>query len=95
METIVAISTAVGNGGIGIIRMSGKEAFPILKKMFRTYKNEKLNIEEIDGYTIKYGFIIDSETNEKIDEVKSKMESGDYANVKSEDIADKIIGGIL
>ena len=69
METIVAISTAVGNGGIGIIRMSGKEAFPILKKMFRTYKNEKLNIEEIDGYTIKYGFIIDSETNEKIDEV--------------------------
>ena len=32
METIVAISTAVGNGGIGIIRMSGKEAFPILKK---------------------------------------------------------------
>ena len=25
METIVAISTAMGNGGIGIIRMSGKE----------------------------------------------------------------------
>lgn len=31
----------------------------------------------------------------KIDEVMAKIEKGDYANVKSEDIADKIIGGIL
>ena len=32
---------------------------------------------------------------DKIEDVKAKMEKGDYANVKSEDIADKIIGGIL
>lgn len=31
----------------------------------------------------------------KVDEVKAKMEKGEYANVKSEDIATKIIGGIL
>lgn len=37
--TIVAISTAVGNGGIGIIRMSGKDAFIILKKIFKNNKN--------------------------------------------------------
>ena len=69
METIAAISTAMGNGGIGIIRMSGKDAFSILKKIFRNNKNEEIKLENIKGYTIKYGFIIDNNTNEKIDEV--------------------------
>ena len=69
METIAAISTAMGNGGIGIIRMSGKDAFSILKKIFRNNKNEEIKLENIKGYTIKYGFIVDNKTNEKIDEV--------------------------
>lgn len=69
METIAAISTAIGNGGIGIIRMSGKNCFEILEKIFRTSKNNKLNIEKIKGYTIQYGYIINNETNEIIDEV--------------------------
>ena len=34
MSTIVAISTPPGNGGIGIVRMSGKEAFNIIEKIF-------------------------------------------------------------
>ncbi len=66
METIVAISTAIGNGGIGIIRMSGKECFKILEKIFIS---QKFDIEKIEGYTIKYGFIKNTETGEKIDEV--------------------------
>ena len=69
METIAAISTATGNGGIGIIRMSGKNCFEILEKIFINNKKEKLNIEKIKGYTIQYGYIIDSESNEIIDEV--------------------------
>lgn len=69
METIAAISTATGNGGIGIIRMSGENCFNILEKVFRTSKNNKINIEKIKGYTIQYGYIIDNKTNEIIDEV--------------------------
>ena len=69
METIAAISTATGNGGIGIIRMSGDNCFNILEKIFRTNKNEKININNIEGYTIKYGFIINNKNNEIIDEV--------------------------
>ena len=69
METIVAISTAIGNGGIGIIRMSGKESFKILEKIFKNSKGEKLDLNKIKGYTIQYGTIVDSKTNEKIDEV--------------------------
>ena len=53
MDTIVAISTAVGAGGIGIIRMSGELALSILKKVFRTNKD----IDEIKSHTINYGHI--------------------------------------
>ena len=53
MSTIAAISTAPGNGGIGIIRMSGKDCFSILEKIF--IPKQKQDIEEIPGYTMKYG----------------------------------------
>ncbi len=66
MSTIVAISTAPGIGGIGIIRMSGESAFEILDKVFLPKKRE--DIEDIKGYTIKYGNIID-ENRKVIDEV--------------------------
>ena len=67
MNTIVAISTATGAGGIGIVRMSGKECFSILEKIFEPKRKEK--IEDIPGYSIKYGYIINKDTVEKIDEV--------------------------
>ena len=67
MSTIAAISTAPANGGIGIIRMSGKKCFEILDKIF--IPKQKQNIEDIPGYSIKYGYIIDFNTKQKIDEV--------------------------
>lgn len=67
MSTIAAISTAPGIGGIGIVRMSGKECFKILDKIFKAKNPEK--IENIKGYSIKYGNIIDPETNKNVDEV--------------------------
>ena len=67
METIAAISTATGSGGIGIIRMSGDKCFEILKKIF--ISSQELILEDIKGYTIKYGYIINTENKEKIDEV--------------------------
>ena len=66
METIAAISTATGNGGIGIIRMSGKNCFEILNKIFLPFNKEN---DTINGYSIKFGYIINPETKEKIDEV--------------------------
>lgn len=63
MSTIVAISTAPGNSGIGIVRLSGKDSLNIVNKIFRPAKSG-----ENKGYTIKYGKIVDSK-NEVIDEV--------------------------
>ena len=67
MSTIAAIATATTNGGIGIIRISGKECFTILERIFSPKNPQK--IEEIQGYTMKYGYIINPETKEEIDEV--------------------------
>ena len=64
MSTIAAISTAPGNAGIGIIRLSGDDCFKILQKIFKP-KNKG----EIKGYTIKYGNIVKRENDEIIDEV--------------------------
>lgn len=54
-----------GVGGIGIIRMSGKDCFEVLNKIFVPKRQEK--IENIRGYSIKYGFIVDN--GESVDEV--------------------------
>lgn len=65
MSTIVAISTAPGNGGIGIVRMSGERCFEVLEKIFKPINNKVAK-----GYSIKYGYIIDKENKNKIiDEV--------------------------
>lgn len=65
MSTIASISTAPGIGGIGIIRLSGEDTFKIIGKIFKPIKSQK--IEEIKGYTIKYGHIVEDE--KIIDEV--------------------------
>lgn len=65
MEAIVAISTPPGYGGIGIIRMSGKDSFKIIEKIFKPKNKPK---SEIEGYKMKYGKIFDSK-GKSIDEV--------------------------
>ena len=56
-NTIAAIATATGAGGIGIIRMSGDKCFEVLKKIFIP-KNKNVDIDNVEGYTIKYGYIL-------------------------------------
>lgn len=63
MSTIVAISTAPGNAGIGIVRLSGKDSIKITNKIFKPAKGG-----EVKGYTIKYGNIVDNK-QQVIDEV--------------------------
>ena len=62
-ETIAAISTGMSNSGIGIVRISGDDAFQIID---RIYKGKK-KLSEADSHTIHYGFIKDG--GETVDEV--------------------------
>ncbi|EKQ57779.1 MULTISPECIES: tRNA uridine-5-carboxymethylaminomethyl(34) synthesis GTPase MnmE [unclassified Clostridium] len=66
-DTISAIATPIGEGGVAIIRISGEKALKIASKIFKP-KNS-YDIEKMETYTMKYGNIIDLESNEIIDEV--------------------------
>ncbi|MFC2661651.1 MAG: tRNA uridine-5-carboxymethylaminomethyl(34) synthesis GTPase MnmE [Eubacterium sp.] len=66
-DTIAAISTPPGEGGIGIIRISGEESLSILKQIFRT-PSGKPNMKD---HLLVYGHIIDPEEGKVIDEVLS------------------------
>lgn len=63
-STIAAISTAQGEGGIGIIRISGDDAIAIAEKVFVPVSGKKLS--QLKGYSGAYGSIVWE--NEKIDE---------------------------
>ena len=64
-DTISAIATPNGEGGIGIIRLSGPLAIPISTVLFHPSRQ----ISEIKSYTIHHGQVIDPESNQVVDEV--------------------------
>lgn len=64
-DTIAAVATAYGEGGIGIIRISGEEALPILQGIFEFHGDT----DTFTSRRMTYGKIIDKEKNQIIDEV--------------------------
>jgi len=91
-DTIAAISTPIGVGGIGIVRMSGNRALEIAGNMFRTKNNKKL--EYFKNRYFNYGKIVDSEGN-TVDEVLMVIMRAPNSYTK-EDIAEiHCHGGII
>lgn len=64
-DTIAGVSTAVGNSGISVIRMSGSDSVNIADKIFKG----KMKVKNQDSHTIQYGKVFSPETGEIIDEV--------------------------
>lgn len=64
-DTIAAIATGMTNSGIGIVRISGEEAFSIIDKIYKSKGNKILSKEK--SHTIHYGYIYDGE--DMVDEV--------------------------
>ena len=63
-DTIAAISTPLGEGAIGIVRLSGTDSFKIAQKIF---KGKDLN--SVASHTLNYGHIVDPDKDEILDEV--------------------------
>ncbi|WP_019315329.1 tRNA uridine-5-carboxymethylaminomethyl(34) synthesis GTPase MnmE [Streptococcus mutans] len=61
-DTITAIATPLGEGAIGIVRISGSKALAIIKKIFKGK-----NLDDVPSHTINYGHIV--ENGAIIDEV--------------------------
>ena len=66
-DTIAAVSTPPGEGGIGIVRLSGKEAISIVDRIFVSPAGKLPS--GVRSHSVIYGFIKDPDTSEKIDEV--------------------------
>ncbi|MDQ0492252.1 tRNA uridine-5-carboxymethylaminomethyl(34) synthesis GTPase MnmE [Paenibacillus brasilensis] len=64
-DTIAAIATAVGEGGIAVIRVSGPEAVTEVETLFRS----KTPLSKAPSHTVHYGHIIDPHNHEKVEEV--------------------------
>jgi len=69
VDTIAAISTAYGESGIGIVRMSGPEALDIFLGLFRASGGKTLEREHAEPRRIQYGHILDPDSGEALDEV--------------------------
>jgi tRNA modification GTPase len=65
-DTIAAISTPMGPGGIGIVRLSGPESLSIAKRVFEPVK--KTDVAEAKSSSIMYGRVIDLHSGEEVDE---------------------------
>ena len=63
-DTITAIATPLGEGAIGIVRISGTEAVAIANRIF-----QGKNLETVDSHTLNYGHILDPDKDEILDEV--------------------------
>ncbi|WP_413377099.1 tRNA uridine-5-carboxymethylaminomethyl(34) synthesis GTPase MnmE [Alkalihalobacillus sp. 1P02AB] len=63
-DTIAAVSTALGEGAIGIVRLSGDEAISIADKIY----TGKKTLKDVPSHTIVYGHLIDPKTDERVEE---------------------------
>jgi len=92
-DTIVAISTPIGEGGIGIVRLSGKDAIPIADKVFFSPKGKKLC--DAKSHTVVYGFVIDPAKNERIDEVLATVMKAPKTYTRENVVEINCHGGML
>ncbi|MFL0270254.1 tRNA uridine-5-carboxymethylaminomethyl(34) synthesis GTPase MnmE [Candidatus Clostridium radicumherbarum] len=92
-DTITAISTSIGEGGIGIVRISGKDALAIAVKIFKGNKDR--NITDIKSYTMRYGYIIEIDTREIIDEVIISFMKGPKSFTAEDTIEINCHGGVI
>lgn len=90
-DTIAAISTPRGEGGIGIVRISGDEAFEIIEKVFKSKSGKK--ISELRNFSINYGHIYDGET--LIDEVMVSIMKAPHTYTKENIVEINCHGGVV
>lgn len=90
-DTITSISTPMGEGAIGIVRLSGPEAVEIGDKL---YKGKK-KLKDVASHTINYGHIIDPETNEVVEEVMISVLRAPKTFTREDIIEINCHGGIL
>lgn len=89
-DTIAAIATAMTNSGIGIVRISGPQAFDVIGKIYAGKREKDLSNEHT--HTIHYGYIVDGK--ETIDEVLVMIMRGPHSYTGEDTVEINCHGGV-
>ncbi|NLK37397.1 MAG: tRNA uridine-5-carboxymethylaminomethyl(34) synthesis GTPase MnmE [Epulopiscium sp.] len=92
-DVIAAISTPVGAGGIGIVRMSGTGCIAIADKVFQSKSGKKL--AEKSSHTVTYGIVVNPSNGEFVDEVLAVVMKAPNTYTKEDIVEINCHGGIL
>ncbi|MCR2805305.1 tRNA uridine-5-carboxymethylaminomethyl(34) synthesis GTPase MnmE [Paenibacillus soyae] len=90
-DTIAAISTAVGEGGIAIIRISGPQAISGTDAIFQS----KISLKDADTHTVHYGHIIDPASGERVEEVLVTLMRGPRSFTAEDVVEINAHGGVI
>jgi tRNA modification GTPase len=97
-DTVAAISTPVGSGGIGIIKISGKDALSIAASIFKRSSNRSRNIStsyQIQSHRLYHGSIINPENNKPVDEVLLSVMTAPHSYTKEDVVEINVHSGLL
>ncbi|HBG01704.1 MAG TPA: tRNA uridine-5-carboxymethylaminomethyl(34) synthesis GTPase MnmE [Firmicutes bacterium] len=92
-STIAAVATPLGEGGIGIVRLSGPEALRIADQIFRGKKGEKLS--EIGTYQLRYGKVVDPHTGQMVDEALALVMRAPHSYTAEDVVELQCHGGVV
>ena len=92
-DTIAAISTALSDSGIGIIRISGGDAIYIVDSIFRSPSGKRI-LTKVQSHTVHYGYIVDKEEN-VIDEVMVVVMKAPKSYTTEDTVEINCHGGVL
>lgn len=92
-DTIAAISTPMGEGAIGIVRLSGEKAIEIADKLYRGKKGKRL--KDVPSHTIHYGYMIDPVSGEIAEEVMVSVMKAPKTFTKEDVVEINCHGGLL
>ncbi|AMS08164.1 tRNA uridine-5-carboxymethylaminomethyl(34) synthesis GTPase MnmE [Limosilactobacillus oris] len=90
-DTIAAISTPVGEGGISIIRISGEDAVAVAKRLYHGSKD----LAQVASHTINYGHIVDPDTGAEVDEVMVSVMRAPHTYTCEDVVEINCHGGLL
>ncbi|MFC6647649.1 tRNA uridine-5-carboxymethylaminomethyl(34) synthesis GTPase MnmE [Paenibacillus rhizoplanae] len=90
-DTIAAVSTALGEGGIAIIRVSGPQAIPQVAPLFKS----RIPLTEADSHTVHYGHIVSPLDGEQLEEVLVTVMKGPRSFTTEDVVEISAHGGVI
>jgi len=94
-DTIAAIATPQGEGGIGTIRISGARAAEMLARLFVPASGKPPVVEEIESHRLVFGFVRDPETGERVDEVLAVLMRSPHSYTREDVVEIDCHGGVV